>query len=606
MPSEDPQPPAFLEQVEHQFGICPEFFRSAHSPSCREALWSMAKFAYLDAPFPSLFKEKLFVYLSRFCRSSYCFSRHAGFLIGLGNSAGDPACERLKAEDIFDLLELPVPDQEELAEILARLESQPLNEGEWDTALESHLITLASISFRGESGSRRAEQALRRHLGPDRFDSFVLYLSFVRAAHYWTETHLDLRPERDIIEWLDSAPKLSAWIATNFSDDGSTTATMATASENELLDPEKFLPPPIPSNETDRLTALRMTGLLDTDPEPAYDDLARLAKGICGTPIALISLVDSDRQWFKAKIGIDAPETPRSISFCGHAICRPGEIMVIPDATKDDRFRNNPLVTGDPKIRFYAGVPLTDRHGHALGTLCVIDREPRPFTPEQREALVSLKRQFGMLLEYRHANTRLNAEIEIRKQLEARLRKRAETLLDLVEHATDLVQSIGPDGQLLYVNESWRTAFGYTTAEALKLNFFELVSPADRERCRSHLRAAMDGKEETQFDVSMVTRSGETLPLNGSLTCRQTKGSAGSIRGIFRRSQQPAHDSTQQDEFTCMCSWCKKIREPGGAWIQLEDYLTVRHQEKLTHGICAKCADEVLEDLNARAGSESE
>ena len=152
--------------------------------------------------------------------------------------------------------------------------------------------------------------------------------------------------------------------------------------------------------ETARLAALRQYRILDTDPERAFDDLALLASQICETPIALITLVDAERQWFKARHGIAESETPRAVSFCAHAI-EQRDLFVIPDARDDERFRDNPFVTGGPFVRFYAGAPLVTRDGHALGTICVIDSVPRTLTPEQREALDALRRQVQAQLELR-------------------------------------------------------------------------------------------------------------------------------------------------------------------------------------------------------------
>ena len=163
--------------------------------------------------------------------------------------------------------------------------------------------------------------------------------------------------------------------------------------------------------EADRLEALQSYEILDTEPEIAYDDLALLASHICETPMAAISLVDEHRQWFKARVNVAAPETPRSISFCTHAIEQRG-IYVVPDASKDVLLHDNPQVTGNPHIRFYAGAPLVGRGGHALGTLCVFDRRPRQLTPAQLEALAALQRQVEAQLELRRRLKELRAANE--------------------------------------------------------------------------------------------------------------------------------------------------------------------------------------------------
>lgn len=152
--------------------------------------------------------------------------------------------------------------------------------------------------------------------------------------------------------------------------------------------------------ETGRLAALRRYAILDTQPERAFDDLALLASQICGTPMALITLVDADRQWFKSRIGMTAHETSRAVSFCAHAIHQP-DLFIIPDTSLDPRFRDNPQVTDGQKIRFYAGAPLVTPEGHALGTLCVADSVPRELTDDQKHALSAIRRQVEAQLELR-------------------------------------------------------------------------------------------------------------------------------------------------------------------------------------------------------------
>lgn len=182
----------------------------------------------------------------------------------------------------------------------------------------------------------------------------------------------------------------------------------------------------IPKNEVKRLKVLWQYDVLDTVPEEVFDDLTDLAAHICEAPVALISLVDENRQWFKSKVGMSLTETARDISFCAHAILNE-EMLVIEDATKDPRFRDNPLVTGSQRIRFYAGAPLVTPDGHALGTLCVLDKKPRKLRPEQRNALRVLAHHVVSQLELRRHTRELAEAREGGKQLKSELaRARAE------------------------------------------------------------------------------------------------------------------------------------------------------------------------------------
>ena len=170
--------------------------------------------------------------------------------------------------------------------------------------------------------------------------------------------------------------------------------------------------PPLLANESGRLHALAEYHILHTRPEQAFDDLATLAAQICGCPVALVTLIDTETQWFKAKVGWDYEQTPREHSFCAHAIADPTNLMVISDATADARFAGNPYVTGDPGIRFYAGAPLLTPECHALGSLCVIDRQPRKLTDAQLGALRILGRQVSYLLELRRVSHALACALD--------------------------------------------------------------------------------------------------------------------------------------------------------------------------------------------------
>ena len=176
---------------------------------------------------------------------------------------------------------------------------------------------------------------------------------------------------------------------------------------------------PVPDNETDRLAALYSLDILDSAPEQDFDDIVALASTVCGTPMSLVTLVDIDRQWFKSRIGNELTETSRDLSFCAHAILG-RDLLVVPDATKDARFADNPTVTKDGGIRFYAGAPLITTEGYALGTLCVIDSEPRKLDVEQLQALRALARQVTSQMELRRHSVALANTTARLQELERR------------------------------------------------------------------------------------------------------------------------------------------------------------------------------------------
>ncbi|MFP5040633.1 ATP-binding protein [Parasediminibacterium sp. JCM 36343] len=191
-----------------------------------------------------------------------------------------------------------------------------------------------------------------------------------------------------------------------------------------------MLKAPIPSNEQQRLWELYNYEIMDTPPEEEFDEIVKLASQICNVPISLISLVETSRQWFKAKVGIEASETAREISFCGHAIASNEEIFEVGDASQDYRFFDNPFVTNEPNVRFYAGVPLINKNGIKLGTLCVINSVPQHLTDDQSFALKVLARQVIKLLDLRLNNKALTAQ-KIRLKQQAEMQNR---IISIIAH----------------------------------------------------------------------------------------------------------------------------------------------------------------------------
>ncbi|TNC94224.1 MAG: diguanylate cyclase with PAS/PAC sensor, partial [Gallionellaceae bacterium] len=260
---------------------------------------------------------------------------------------------------------------------------------------------------------------------------------------------------------------------------------------------------PLPDNEQERLEALRNYNILDTDPEAEFDGMVQLASSICETPIAVISLVDRDRQWFKAIIGLDAKETSRDLAFCAHTILQ-NEIMVVSDALQDERFFDNPLVASSPNIRFYAGAPLITTDGFQLGTICVIDRVPRTLNDNQLLALKALANHVIAQFELRLSHRKINQYLR-------ELHQTQKVLSTLINASPDFICFKDGEGRWLTANKSGLELFhldvqNYQNKTDLQLA--EQTHPIYQPAFRNCLAT-----DEQAWQAHILTRVEETIPL---------------------------------------------------------------------------------------------
>lgn len=262
---------------------------------------------------------------------------------------------------------------------------------------------------------------------------------------------------------------------------------------------------PRPNSVDRRVRYLERLQLLDSLPEPSYDAVTELAAHICGTPISLVSLLDHDRQFFKSRHGLGVSETPIEYSFCDHAIRKPKEPFIIEDATRDERFQDNPLVTDDQGIRFYAGIPLVTRNRIPLGTLCVIDREPRELTEDQLRALKNLALQVSQLLEFRQSEIEKEAAIK-------RLHESDQFLRRLVRELPCIFYLFDQQGQMILWNDLLRQYTEYSDEEIAQMSPAQFYDTKSQKRIRNGIETVFD-KGEVELEATLAGKSGNRIPL---------------------------------------------------------------------------------------------
>jgi PAS domain S-box-containing protein len=296
--------------------------------------------------------------------------------------------------------------------------------------------------------------------------------------------------------------------------------------------PETNPQQPLPPHEADRLAALRSLEILDTASEESFDELTALAASICQTPVALVSLVDEDRQWFKSRVGWTATATPRDVSFCAHTILQ-HDLLIVPDASADDRFANSPLVTSDPAIRFYAGAPLVTPEGHALGSLCVIDRRPRQLTAEQAQALRILSRQVMVLVQTRRYLAELGRMTRERLQAEQALAQERYLLHALMDNLPDNIYFKDAASRFLRINKALTKYFGLSDpGEAIGKTDFDFFT-------EEHARPAYEDEQHIlRNGQPVIGKEEKETWLDGrvrwvSTTKMPLRGKDGTIIGTF-------------------------------------------------------------------------
>ncbi|MFV8466131.1 PAS domain S-box protein [Flavobacterium sp. LB1P62] len=256
---------------------------------------------------------------------------------------------------------------------------------------------------------------------------------------------------------------------------------------------------PIPENEIERLKALKEYSIMDSLPEKEYDSITQLASYICGVPVALITLLDEERQWFKSSVGLGVTETPRNVSFCQHAIMS-DEVYEVNNAMENETFADNPLVTGNPNIRFYAGAPLKDENGFNLGSLCVIDTEPRILTNEQKNALKLLAHQVVLLLSLRKKNTDF---IKSQKEFQ-----------NFIGLSKDLVCIANVDGLFYKVNPAFTDVLGYSKAELEGKPFIDFIHSEDLFKTYKEVEKLSNGHKTISFENRYRCKNGKYILLS--------------------------------------------------------------------------------------------
>ncbi len=311
---------------------------------------------------------------------------------------------------------------------------------------------------------------------------------------------------------------------------------------------------PLPVNEMDRLEALKSYEILDTGSEQSFDDIVNIASLICDSPIAAISLIDSHRQWFKSKLGLNVTETSRDLAFCAHAILEKS-VFEVKNASQDPRFMDNPLVKGDPQIQFYAGAPILDKNGFALGAVCVIDKKTKELTSNQKEALASLSRQAMSQIQATQVQRELDAanhQLEVAQTLiESFTHDFEKVAMDqLTQASKNVIWMTDPyKTQMLYVSPGYEKLFEKTCKSLYEdsISFLQAIHPEDRARVVKSFRKQLLGTYHEVFRI-LTSSKHEKWIQDRSLILPAKEGSSLKVIGVCQEiSLQEAIEIQQKN-----------------------------------------------------------
>ena len=365
------------------------------------------------------------------------------------------------------------------------------------------------------------------------------------------------------------------------------------------------------------MRALRRYRLLDTAPETEFDDLTQLAARTCATPVALVSLVDTERVWFKSAFGTGAGECPRHGCPCAHTIGEHG-LFVVPDFTRDERFAAfSGLAPGEPPLRFYAGVPLRTADGHALGALAIMDGRPRVLKDDGRASLLALGRQVVAQMERKRALVMLRNESRARERAEAALRESEGRFHEFMNRGPVNAYIKDAEGRFLYVNEPLARAFQRPAEQWLGRTDDDIIGVEAAQMVKEHdltvfnteemvvtqeIAATPDGQTRYWLSYKFLLRSEDGQKHLGGLSFDITdrKATESEHERLISELREALTQVKTLSGFIPICASCKNIRDDAGYWQQIEQYLSKHSDLEFTHGICPPCLEKLYPEFAAR------